>query len=68
MLQVQISCVMSATSSLVALRRASLISERVRDLLEDLPDPVLCPLRTLGLEGHSRMGSQALAWYSQVGR
>ena len=38
-----ISCVMSATSSAVALRSASLISERVRDLSEDLPDPLLRP-------------------------
>ena len=38
-----ISCVMSATSSSVALQRASLISERTSDLLENPPDPLLRP-------------------------
>ena len=38
-----IYCVSSATSSPVALRRASLIAERAADLLEDLPDPLLRP-------------------------
>ena len=38
-----ISCVMSANSSPLTLRGASLIWERVRDLLEDLPDPLLRP-------------------------
>ena len=40
---VLISCVISATSSRVAVRRASLISDCVRNLLEDLADPLLRP-------------------------
>ena len=43
-----ISCIISATSSPVALRRASLISEHVRDLLEDLPDPLRRPAEDSG--------------------
>ena len=43
-----ISCAMSATSSPIALRRACLISERVRDLLEDLPHPLLRPPQDSG--------------------
>ena len=43
-----ISCVMLATGSPVALRRASLISERVKDLLEDLPDPLPLPPQDSG--------------------
>ena len=43
-----ISCVMSASSSPVALQRASFIFERVRDLLDDLPDPLLPPPQDLG--------------------
>ena len=52
----RISCVMSATSSPLVLRRASLISERVRDLLRVfflIPYSVLHS--TQGLERHPRM-------------
>ena len=38
-----IYCVMSATSSPVALRRASLVSECVMHLLEELSNPLLRP-------------------------
>ena len=43
-----ISCVMPATSSPVALQRATSISECVRDLLEDLPNPLLSPPQDSG--------------------
>ena len=45
-----ISCVMLATSPPVGLLRASLISGRVRDLLEDLPDPLLRPQKDQGTQ------------------
>ena len=44
----RISRVRSPTSSEVAPWRASFISDRVRDLLEDLPDPLLLPPRDSG--------------------
>ena len=43
-----ISCVRSPTIFEVAPRSTSLISDRVRDLLEDLPDPLLLPPRDSG--------------------
>ena len=51
-----ISCVMTATSSPVALRRVSLITERVRDLSEDLPDSLLCPPQDSGRRRPLREG------------
>ena len=43
-----ISCVMPATSSPVALQTASSISERAKDLLEDVLDPLLRPPQDSG--------------------
>ena len=43
-----ISCVMSATSFPLTLRRASLIPERAGDRLEDLSDPLLRPPQNSG--------------------
>ena len=43
-----ISCVMSATSFPLTLQRASLYSERAREQLEDLSDPLLRPPQNSG--------------------
>ena len=55
-----IFCIMSATSSPIALQRAFLISERDLELLEDLPDLLLRPAQD------SERRSQALAWHCQA--
>ena len=55
----RISSVRSPTILEVAPRSTSLISDRVRDLLEDLPDPLLLPHMTQVLSStHSGLHTQ----------